>query len=99
MVQGGGSIRLILERQPYHQAIKSIYVPRQSFIHVDDITLSATSNVGADSNIFVGRDVQVCAGEDFPLPDFKKVGTVGSEEGTCREEGFSVDQRVRFFLN
>ena len=94
MVRGGGSIRLVLDRQPYHQAFKSIYVPVQQFIHVDDITLSATTNVGADANIFLGRDGEVCAGEDFPLPVFKKVMTVGSDEGMCREEGFSVDQRV-----
>ncbi|XP_038057022.1 teneurin-3-like isoform X1 [Patiria miniata] len=94
MVLGGGSIRLILERQPYHQATKYIYIPLQSFIHVDDITMSATSSTAADSNIFSSHHAAVCAGEDFPVPEFKKISAVGSEEGTCREEGFSVDQRA-----
>ncbi|XP_022084804.1 teneurin-3-like isoform X2 [Acanthaster planci] len=94
IVQGGGSIRLILERQPYHQATKYIYVPLQSFVHVQDIPLSATSSVGPDGGTLSSRRRAVCAGEDFPVPKFKKLEAVGSEEGTCQEEGFSVDQRA-----
>ena len=43
MVRGGGSVRLILERQPYHQASEYVYAPLQTFVHVPDVVLSATT--------------------------------------------------------
>ena len=90
MVEGRGSLQLHFDRAPFFRSTEAVYVRRNQFVSVDDVTMISATGDYVEHNEMVD-----CTGDEFPVPAIHVLPSVGGQGTTCEKTGIIVDDQVR----